>query len=49
MNRNTHSAECAHGMHSACDYEDCACPCHREDDSVIFDEPFSYDEEDGCQ
>jgi hypothetical protein len=24
------SAECAHGMHGACTYEDCDCRCHRE-------------------
>ncbi len=28
MNRNAVSAECAHRLHSQCDYEDCACECH---------------------
>ncbi len=49
MNRNTHSAECIHGMHASCEYEDCACRCHMEDESVIFAEPYFYDEDDACQ
>ena len=28
MNSSTVSAECAHRMHAACCYEDCACRCH---------------------
>ena len=28
MNRDTESAECLHGMHGQCVYEDCACICH---------------------
>ena len=35
MNTNTVSVECAHGMHSGCQYEDCACDCHIED---LFDD-----------
>ncbi len=40
------SAECAHGMCSACRYEDCDCRCHLIDREPGFypDEP--YDEED---
>ena len=28
MNHSTISAECAHGVCSACEFEDCACECH---------------------
>lgn len=28
MNTLTISAECFHGQHSACTFEDCACHCH---------------------
>ena len=28
MNRYAASAECLHGVHGQCDYEDCACLCH---------------------
>jgi hypothetical protein len=31
MNQFTHSAECAHDMHSACAWEDCACQCHADE------------------
>jgi hypothetical protein len=31
MNTTTISAECLHGLHSACNYEDCACECHLGD------------------
>lgn len=34
---NTESAECIHGMHSACTYEDCACGCHFVEDLDEFD------------
>jgi hypothetical protein len=32
-------------MHSACDYEDCACHCHVEFDSIDRDPIFEDDEE----
>jgi hypothetical protein len=32
MNISAVSAECAHRMHSSCDYEDCACECHEPDE-----------------
>jgi hypothetical protein len=31
MNTNTISAECAHGLCSDCNYQDCACECHLEE------------------
>ena len=34
MNTCTVSAECLYGMHSHCDYEDCACRCHLLDDDT---------------
>ena len=40
MNTNTVSDECNDGMCSACRYEDCACPCHRD---------LSYDVDDSEQ
>lgn len=38
MNRNTVSAECAHGVCSACQFEDCACDCHRRQSSMSSDD-----------
>lgn len=40
MNRNTISAECGHGMHTACTFESCACGCHLD-----FGEEDFYDQE----
>ena len=28
MNHFAQSPQCARGLHSACEYEDCACECH---------------------
>lgn len=39
MNHNTVSAECLHGLCSACTYEDCACLHHLRDmESMRFDD-----------
>jgi hypothetical protein len=38
VNKNTISAECAHGVCSACEYEDCACECHRRQSSHPSDD-----------
>jgi hypothetical protein len=37
MNHNTESAECLHGMCSACRYDDCACECHGPDEDEFYD------------
>jgi hypothetical protein len=31
MNQFTHSAECAHDIHSACGWDDCASQCHADE------------------
>lgn len=51
MNRTTQSAECIHGFHGSCCYEDCACKCHSDDEGAIWDDAsgFYYDEGDDGQ
>ena len=46
MNIDIRSAECLHGMHSSCTYEDCACTCHM--DEIDDDDDYEHCSECGA-